>query len=105
MNSRIEEPGSNLQRMSNQELICPVCGRGVNYHTELESLTCVHVARISPIQSDTQTSNMKSERCDKCLEQENALTQLWSIIEDRAHPTNLTWRCTNCNQERKLTIN
>src|SRR5208282_1960484 len=105
MMSRIEEPGSDLQRMSNQELICPVCGRGVNYHTELESVTCVNIGRITPTQHDTQNSITESKVCEKCVEQETALTQLWSIIEDRAHPTSITWRCTNCNRERQLTIN
>jgi len=104
MNSRIKEPGSNLQRMLNQELTCPICGRGVNYHTEQESVTCVNIGRITPIQY-AQVPITESNGCDKCAEEENALTQLWSIIQDRAHPTNFTWRCTNCNKERQLRIN
>src|SRR5208282_5963407 len=101
MNSRIEEPGSNLQRMSNQKLSCPVCGRGVNYHTELESVTCVNVAKDRPTQHSTQAS---ISGCFRCLEQETAIRQLWSIIQNREHPTCLSWRCTSCNQERKLSI-
>ena len=96
---------SKIHRVSNQtKLVCPVCERAVENHTELESITCVNIRRITPIQHDAQDLIIQLEACDKCLEQETALTQLWSLIQDRAHPTNFTWRCTNCNQERQLSI-
>ena len=94
----------NRQRASAQTLVCPVCERAVENHTELESITCVNIGRITPIQH-AQGSTTESKVCDKCLEQETALSQLWSLIQDRAHPTNFTWRCTSCNQERQLSIN
>ena len=94
----------NLKRASEQTLICPICERAVENHTELESMTCIHVGNITPIQHDAQDTITQLEACDKCLEQENALRQLWSLIQDRAHPTNFTWRCTSCNQERQLSI-
>src|SRR5208337_1917252 len=94
----------NIQRASNQtKLVCPICERAVENHTERESITCVNIERIAPVH--TQESITQLEACDKCLEQETALRQLWLLIEDRAHPTNFTWRCTNCNQERELSIN
>ncbi|HYW02294.1 MAG TPA: hypothetical protein VE862_12555 [Candidatus Acidoferrum sp.] len=94
---------SNPHRASNQTLICPICERGVENHTELESITCVNIGR-TRTQNDAQDPITQLEACDKCLEQETALKQLWSLIQDRAHPTNCTWRCTSCNQERQLTI-
>ena len=89
------------ERASTQTLVCPICERAVENHTELESTTCVNIAKITAI----QVSTTEPKLCDKCLEQETALRQLWSLIQDRAHPTNFTWRCTNCNQERQLNIN
>ena len=100
--SRIEEPKRNIQPVSNEVLICPVCERDVSNHTELESITCVHVGRSAPIQSETAST--ESKMCEKCFEQEAAVRKLWSLIQDRAHPTVFSWRCTNCNQERQLSI-
>lgn len=95
----------NIQPASNQKLICPICQRDVKNHTELESVTCVNVGKITTTQNNIRVLITESKGCDRCLEQERALKQLWSLIQDRAHPTNFTWRCTNCNQERQLSIN
>jgi hypothetical protein len=102
MMSRAEEPKRNIQRAPNEVLTCPVCGRDVNNHTELESITCVHVAKVIPTQ--IENFNTEPKMCEKCFEQETAFRKLWSLIQDRAHPTVLSWRCTNCNQERQLTV-
>ena len=86
------------------QLTCPVCDRDVANHTEQESVTCVNVSKINPTKPIRDTI-AQSKGCSQCDEQEAAITQLWSRIHGRAHPTRFAWHCTSCNNERELTIN
>ena len=45
-----------------------------------------------------------AEGCFECRKQGAALRDLWSQVENRAHPTHFAWHCSTCNQNRWLVV-
>ena len=94
--SKIQDIGKVLDKIRGRGCKCLEARRQrwISRMLEMESIR----------QSVRQTTQTSEVECPMCVEQEQAFRKLWSQVQDRAHPTDLSWRCETCGNENHISV-